>query len=117
MQSGLSPSNLGEIVLWVFRQRRRFRVTGHSMAPLLKPGDEVLVDPHAYRREPPQPGEIVLAQHPYQTDLRLIKRVSAVLEEDRYELKGDNPSESTDSRAFGGIARRQILGRVTSHFL
>jgi nickel-type superoxide dismutase maturation protease len=105
MQSGLSPSNLGEIVLWVFRQRRRFRVTGHSMAPLLKPGDEVLVDPHAYRREPPQPGEIVLAQHPYQTDLRL------------NELKGDNPSESTDSRAFGGIARHQILGRVTSHFL
>jgi nickel-type superoxide dismutase maturation protease len=86
------------------------------MTPLLHEGDEVLVDPRAYRKEAPKPGEIVVAQHPYQRDLGLIKRVSAVLEGDRYQLEGDNPDESSDSRAFGGIARHQILGRVTSLF-
>ena len=114
MQSELPGSGPREIVLWALRLRRRYRVTGQSMTPLLNEGDEVLVDPFAYRREAPQPGEIVVAQHPYQSELRLIKRVSAVLDGDRYQLAGDNPAESSDSRAFGGIARHQILGRVTS---
>lgn len=86
------------------------------MAPHLQTGDEVLLDPRAYRRNAPQPGDIVLAQHPYWRDLKLVKRVEAVLDGDRYRLSGDNPAESTDSRAFGSIPRRDILGRVTSIF-
>lgn len=113
---GLSPPGLVEIFLWVVRRRRRVRIRGESMRPHLQPGDEVLVDPYAYRRSAPQPGEIVLAQHPYRRDLKLVKRVAAVLEGDRYRLRGDNPSESTDSRTFGNLPRQEILGRVTSVF-
>lgn len=86
------------------------------MLPILKPGEEVLVDTRAYRRATPRPGDIVVAQHPFQRDLQLVKRVNARLEDGRFCLGGDNPAESTDSRSFGPVAREQILGRVTSRF-
>ncbi len=112
----LEDSNLQELLLWLLRLRRRFRVTGASMVPLLEPGDEVLVDTRAYRKTPPRPGDIVVARHPYRTDLLLIKRVAQVLDNGYCALKGDNPSESTDSRTFGSLPPERILGRVTSRF-
>ena len=45
MGDELADSNFKEIVLWLLRLRRRFRVTGASMFPLLSEGDEVLIDP------------------------------------------------------------------------
>ncbi len=86
------------------------------MAPLLQPGDEVLVNRRAYRRASPRPGDIVVARHPYRTDLRVVKRIASVLENGDCELEGDNRSESTDSRYFGPIPAERILGRVTSRF-
>lgn len=106
----------GEFLLWLLRLRRRLRVTGTSMLPLLKPGQEVLVNPRAYRQVPPCPGDIVVARHPYHTDLQLIKRVVAITDDGRCHLEGDNPNESTDSRTFGAIPVSTILGRVTSRF-
>jgi nickel-type superoxide dismutase maturation protease len=84
------------------------------MVPLLEPGDEVLVDPQAYRKDSPHPGDIVVARHPYRTDVRLIKRVAEVLADGRCVLQGDNPDESSDSRVFGAIPPGRIVGRVTS---
>ncbi|RME41320.1 MAG: nickel-type superoxide dismutase maturation protease [Caldilineae bacterium] len=109
--------NASELLLWLFRRRRRFRVNGDSMRPLLEPGDEVLVDPRAYRRTPPQIGDVVIARHPFRRDVRLIKRVTKVLDGDRYELRGDNPAASTDSRTFGAVPRRHLLGKVTARWL
>lgn len=86
------------------------------MTPLLKPGDEVLVNPRAYRKMLPKPGDIIVARHPYRMDLRLVKRVVEVFSDGRCFLSGDNPSESTDSRSFGAVTPEQILGRVTSRF-
>ena len=86
------------------------------MTPMLKPGDEVLVNPRAYRRVFPKPGDIVVARHPYRTDLRLVKRVVEVFSDGRCFIKGDNHSESTDSRSFGAVTPEKILGRVTSRF-
>jgi nickel-type superoxide dismutase maturation protease len=86
------------------------------MAPLLEPGDEVLVDPRAYRQTPPCYGDLVVAWHPYRSDLLLIKRVARVLENGYCVLEGLNPAESTDSRAFGSLPPERILGRVTSRF-
>ena len=86
------------------------------MAPLLEPGDEVLVDPRAYRQTPPCSGDLVVARHPYRSDLLLIKRVARVLENGYFALEGDNPAESTDSRDFGSLPPERILGRVTSRF-
>ena len=116
MGSELEDSPFQELLLWLIRRRQRVRVTGASMLPGLKPGQEVLVDLRAYQGTDPQPGDIVVARHPFQVDVRLIKRVKARLEDGRYRLEGDNPLESTDSRTFGPIAREAILGRVTSRF-
>ena len=87
------------------------------MSPLLEPGEELLVDLRAYRRQLPRPGDIVIALHPYQKDLRIIKRVVTVSDDGRCLLKGDNAAESTDSRSFGMVPPSQILGRVTSRFM
>jgi nickel-type superoxide dismutase maturation protease len=86
------------------------------MQPLLAPGNEVLVDPSAYRASAPQPGDLVIAQHPLQPELRMVKRVEAVVTGPRYVLKGDNPTASTDSRAFGAVGAEHILGKVTCCF-
>ncbi len=116
MTTPLKPAGYKEFLLWLLRRRWRFRVTGNSMLPLLKPTDEVLVDPHAYRHSPPQPGDIVIARHPLRPTVRLIKRVITDTDRGDYILQGDNPQESTDSRVFGAVPAGHILGRVTSRF-
>jgi nickel-type superoxide dismutase maturation protease len=116
IQKSVPDSGVRELLLWLVRRRRRFRVTGASMLPVLKPGDVVLADPFAYRHGHLQPGDIVIARHPLRGDVHLIKRVSAVTEDGRCRLEGDNPAESTDSRAFGLVAVEQVRGRVTSRF-
>jgi nickel-type superoxide dismutase maturation protease len=103
---------LPDLVSWVLGRRARFRVSGASMAPTLAPGDQILVDLGAYRRAAPQPGEIVLARHPYRTDVRMVKRVAAVGPDGRCALAGDNPAESADSRSFGWVPAALVLGRV-----
>ena len=42
------------------------------MAPTLLPGDYVLAQP---RRHAPQRGDIVIFEHPHQTDFELVKRI------------------------------------------
>jgi len=86
------------------------------MLPLLSPGDELLINPRAYRRRAPQPGDIVVVRHPFTPNLEIIKRVAFSDEHGYYHLRGDNPAESTDSRAFGPVPRQQIMGQVTSRF-
>ena len=82
------------------------------MFPLLVAGDEVLVDSRAYRQQQPQIGDIVIAQHPAQADLQIVKRVADVIGDGRYHLQGDNANESSDSLVPANL----ILGRVTSKF-
>ncbi len=116
MADDLRDSDLREFALWMLGYRKRFRVTGYSMMPILKPGDEVLIQISAYQKENPQLGHIVVARHPYRRDVILIKRVIEVLAEGRCQLQGDCPSESTDSRSFGSIPLDHLIGRVTSRF-
>ncbi len=86
------------------------------MFPLLKAGDEVLVDARAYRNKRPDTGDIVLVLHPQRPGFPMIKRITAILDNDRYFLRGDNASQSTDSRDFGAVAGKQIIGNVICRF-
>ncbi len=88
----------------------RFRIAGWSMAPALSDGDEVVVRPGAQRHV--TVGDLVLAKHPYQRDVHIVKRVARITDDGRYYLLGDNPHESTDSRAFGALRPERILGKV-----
>jgi len=107
--------SLREFLLWMVGKRQRFRVTGNSMLPVLQPGEEVLMIPYN-AANCPQVGDIVVAVHPTQPNLPLIKRVTAVLEDGCCFLQGDNPEESTDSRTFGWVDPETIMGRVTCRF-
>ena len=93
-------------------RRRRYRIVGRSMWPTLSPGERVWVDCGVYTCSRPQAGDIVLARHPYRTDVHIVKRVECVLSDGRCVLAGDNAVDSTDSRIFGAVPASHILGRV-----
>ncbi len=116
MSNLLPNSSFSELLFLFVGWRKRQRVVGNSMAPLLKQGDEVLLDPRAYHGHLPKVDEIVVAWHPNSADLKIVKRVAFVDEDGCCFLVGDNRQESEDSRTFGLIPTDRILGRVTSRF-
>lgn len=111
-------SLLAYLKLLLPRWQRR-RVNGRSMHPTLPERTTVLLDTAAYRHASPQIGDIVLAQHPFQPNNKMIKRITAVSEDGRFFLRGDNPdaTETSDSRSFGAVRPDQILGKITHRFL
>ena len=78
------------------------------MTPTLDDGDVVLIVRGGYKNV----GDVVLAQHPYKQSITILKRITAIDENGRFELRGDNPGESTDSRTFGGVPVEHIKGKV-----
>lgn len=82
------------------------------MMPSLEPHQEVLISPRAYKNVLPRSGDIVVAYHPVQTDLLIVKRILFVEEDGRCYLQGDNAIESNDSRQFGLVSKKQIIGKV-----
>jgi nickel-type superoxide dismutase maturation protease len=108
----LRKSQVGDWFLWLLRRRARLRVVGCSMMPTLQPGEEVFIDHQIYHHTLPQVGEIVIAWHPHQPGLKVIKRVAVVNNDGCCVLLGDNYQESIDSRRWGAIAPNHILGRV-----
>ena len=105
--------SLKDIILWVLGFRRRVLVDGESMSPTLLPGESLLVQDEFYKHHPPQVGDVILLQHPTRPDLIMVKRIHEIQNADIYVL-GDNLSKSTDSRGFGPITNKNILGKVTS---
>ena len=82
------------------------------MYPTLRDGERVVVDSTACRKAPPAVGDVVLARHPFMRDTWMIKRIVGVADDGLYVLQGDNPVESSDSRSFGPVPLRNILGRA-----
>ena len=107
--SPVPHTGLVELVLWVLQRRRRYRVEGGSMAPTLDAGDYVLADPRGRITT----GAIVVARHPIEEGVVIVKRVAAITPEG-LDLRGDAPADSTDSRTWGPLALDGVLGVVTS---
>ena len=84
-------------------------IRGESMWPTLMDGDSIEFQP--LESTLLEVGDLVLAQHPFTPNVRLVKRIS-VIEEGRYLLEGDNPDPlaSEDSHNFGPVDRDAILG-------
>jgi len=89
------------------------KVTGESLSPFFLEGDFVVVSkiPFVLRRI--RAGDIVVFEHP--TYGKMIKKVDH-LSTDGNEIfvLGTHP-ESTDSRQFGPLSRRQLVGKVIWH--
>lgn len=101
-----------DICLWLLRRYHRLRIQGDSMLPTLKPRQETLIDPRAYKHTHPFPGDVVIADHPQQPGLRIVKRVLFVESDGRCYLQGDNKLESKDSRQFGLVPLNKIRGKI-----
>jgi nickel-type superoxide dismutase maturation protease len=82
------------------------------MAPTLRSGDFLLVDPDAYRISAPRPGMLVLVPDPRQPRRLLVKRVTEIFDGGAtLWVGGDAPGASTDSRAFGAVEAEAVEGR------
>lgn len=86
---------------------RRVVVAGDSMVPTLQPGDRLLVIPGRVRS-----GDLVALRDPRDQARVIVKRVDTVDGSGRYLVAGDHRAASTDSRHFGPVERRHLLGRV-----
>lgn len=93
----------------------RVEVGGDSMTPTLEPGDWVLtVTPRRLHR-----GDVVVVDHPERAGFEMVKRITrlpgevapdgSLLGPESYWVEGDNPTGSTDSRAFGSVTRDRVL--------
>jgi len=90
---------------------RPYRVTGDSMTPALADGQYVVAERISYLFREPRPGEVVLINTPPH-GRKLIKRVHNVQSDGAVWVVGDNYEESQDSRVFGAVPRRLIVGRA-----
>ncbi|WP_405998566.1 nickel-type superoxide dismutase maturation protease [Streptomyces sp. NBC_00829] len=86
-------------------------VTGPSMYPTLKHGDQLLVH---YGTEV-RPGDVAVLRHPLQQDLLIVKRL-VERREDGWWVLGDNPGAEGDSRLFGTVPHELLLGRVRGRY-
>jgi nickel-type superoxide dismutase maturation protease len=91
---------------------RRFRVQDTSMQPTLRPGDRILIATWLS----PRVGDLVVARDPEWPSTYTVKRVVALSSEGLH-LRGDNVNVSRDSRHFGSVPRRLIVGRVVFRYL
>ncbi len=90
------------------------KVSGHSLDPLYRDGDFVLVSKIPILLRGIRPGDTIVFQHPRLGQLiKLVER-----------LEGGGASVfvvgldtfSSDSRTFGAIPRRLVQGKVVWHF-
>lgn len=75
------------------------------MLPNLKPGKDVLVWSWFYN---PRVGDIVAIKYQGKD---MVKRIQTIVDRHIFVI-GDNEKESTDSRSFGWIDKKEIIGKV-----
>jgi hypothetical protein len=92
----------------------RAAVADHSMEPTLRPGDWLLLWRGVRPRRAPRvrPGQLVIAEHPAEPGLLLVKRAARQVA-DGWWLEADNPGDgATDSSSFGPVPVGSIHARV-----
>jgi len=82
------------------------------MLPTLKENDIVFFKKYSANKSLLKTGQIVIFYHPLKS-IRLIKRIKNV-NKNSIEVSGDNFKFSDDSKIFGLINNKKVIGIVTS---
>jgi len=90
---------------------RRVVVVGMSMEPTLLAGDRLLVVHSGTARA----GDVIALRDPHNPRRVIVKRVTAV-RRGEVIVRGDNPGASIDSRSFGPVPNRAVLGNVVRRY-
>ena len=97
------------IRLWVAQP---FIVSGASMEPTFDNGDYLIIDEISYRFEKPKIGDVIVFRYPLQTSKFFIKRIVDIPEPGEYFVEGDNRGASYDSRSWGNVPEKLVIGRA-----
>lgn len=87
----------------------KYQIEENSMIPAFKPGDLVLVNKLSFLLKKPKIGDIIIFQD--SQGKYLIKRIEKISNNIIFVL-GINKKKSIDSRRFGSILKKDIIGRV-----
>jgi len=90
------------------------KVSGDSLSPAFQEGDFVVIAKiPLFFNQPPRPGDVVVFNHPvFGTMIKLVEKIN--LEKDELFVVGTH-QDSIDSRRFGPISARSVLGTVIWH--
>ena len=95
--------------------RQHLRVVGDSMKGTLKEGDLITYKKLNSKSNDLEIGDIVVASHPKIKSKLIIKRIHRIYN-NKFDLRGDNSFQSTDSREFGLVELDLIIGKVDKIF-
>jgi nickel-type superoxide dismutase maturation protease len=97
----------------------RVAVVERSMEPTFWPGDWLLVrgSPRGSQQLRIRTGQVVVARHPAEPDLLLVKRAVRQLADGSWWLQSDNAGVGeADSARFGAVPPALIEGRVVGRY-
>jgi signal peptidase I len=88
------------------------KVGEDSLSPYFEHGDFVLVSKIPFLFHPPAPGDVIAFHQPGYG--LLIKRIESVNPDGEVNVIGTQP-ESVDSRVFGSVRQKDMVGKVIWH--
>lgn len=107
--------------MWVAQP---FMVSGASMEPTYDNGDYLIIDELSYHLRSPRKDEVVVFRYPKKPSIFYIKRIIGLpndeleidgkkikLNKDEYFVMGDNRDNSSDSRVWGPVPEKFMVGR------
>lgn len=94
-----------------------YHIPSGSMKPTLEPGNLILVDTWYYHHEQPKPGDVIVFTRSPTDSAVFVKRVHPLPKAfashpNGIYVLGDNRDFSTDSRQFGLIDTKNVIGQV-----
>ncbi len=84
------------------------------MFPLLSNEEIIKVYTDYYDKNSVELGDVVLLKHPYIKDFFIIKMITKISDEKIF-VEGINKNESTDSRHFGELYIKNIIGFIEKY--
>ena len=90
----------------------KLKIIGHSMEPSIYNGSTVLISDIFFLFRGPKINDMVA----FRIDNKIFVKRITMIKGDNFILKGDNLNDSFDSRKFGFVKSKNIIGKVFKVF-